>query len=182
MGEAAHKTEPETPPKQKGLKPRKYKVKPPKLTERQLAYALLTQNGMAPRDAEKALGYAHKSAYNFTKAIAKYDLTDSKMVSVAHKTIKKLMQGKTFGEIKEVKDSTALAAAKEVYDRESPKISVNQNLNINASISPVDLSAFRLAPSPPGGPSVAEETPVEVNPLHGKAEQMGAVDNSEIQS
>jgi len=72
----------------------------------------------------------------------KYDLTNNTLVSKANRTIKKLVDGKGFGTIKNVKDSTALAAAGMIYDRVQPVVKQNLNLNVNTDITPVDLRKY----------------------------------------
>ena len=69
---------------------------------------------------------------------SKYSLTSDKLQQKAHKTVLNLMQGKPIGTIDKVKDSTALAAASMVYDRTDPVIKKNMNMNISATVDPVD--------------------------------------------
>ena len=113
-----------------------------KVTERQLAYRILREQGLTIKDAAKSIGYHPKYAYRIDNHVVKSSLVNNKMVSIAHKAIKNCMKGKPWGEISEIKDSTALAAAKEVMDRSEPKINQNLNMNLNATISPVDLTKY----------------------------------------
>ena len=109
------------------------------LTEKQEAYAILRANGLDVKTASKTLGYHKHTGYNLEKKIKKYDLTDSKLVSKAHKAITNIMSGKTFGEIDNIKASDALAASKLVVDRHQPAVSLSISANI---ANPVDLSMF----------------------------------------
>jgi len=115
------------------------------LPEKQLAFALLRQQGVSIKDAAKALDYKRSTAYTYESRIKKLDLTAPKMVKKAHNAINKLVQGKAFGDIDYVKDSTALKAAEVILDRAQPKVTRTENLNLNATISPVDLSRYRVS-------------------------------------
>lgn len=115
-----------------------------KATNKQIAYGLLRKNGLSVKNAAESVGYNPKYAYTIDKKVGKYDLTDSKLVSQAHKVVKNIMKGKTWGSIETIKDSTALAAAESILDRHQPKVKQSMNLNVNADISPVDLSKYRV--------------------------------------
>ena len=81
------------------------------------------------------------------------------MVSSAHKAVKKLVKGETFGTIEKVKDSTALAAAGMILDRDQPIVHKTENVNLNINASPVDLNKYRT-----GRVKVETDTPeTEVN-------------------
>lgn len=115
-----------------------------KATDKQMAYGLLRKNGLPVKKAAELIGYNPKYAYQIDKKVGKYDLTDSKLVSQAHKVVKNIMKGKAWGDIETIKDSTALAAAESILDRHQPKVKQSLNLNINADISPIDLSKYRM--------------------------------------
>ena len=113
------------------------------------AYAAMRSEGLKNKEICHHLGISEDYGYKLSSlnnklsaANSKYSLSSDKMQSKAHKAIDKLMQGKPFGTIDKVKDSTALAAASMVYDRTDPVIKKNMNMNINATVDPVDLSAY----------------------------------------
>ena len=110
------------------------------------AFSLLRQNGLNTEAAAKAMNYSKKYGYQLNDKVKKLDVADNKMVSLAHKTVKRLLKGETWGSITEVKDSTALAAAKEVLDRSQPKINMNQNINIDFSVNSFDINLVRSEP------------------------------------
>lgn len=95
------------------------------LPEKQQAYALLRENGLNTAQAAKALGYCESSAYQLNHKLKKYSLTNPKMVSSASKVVKNILEGKTFGAVDKIKDSTALQAAQMVYDRIEPTKQAN---------------------------------------------------------
>ena len=64
-------------------------------------------------------------------------------LSSAAKCVRKLVKGKTFGEIDKIKDSTIIEAIKMVFDRYQPVVKHSKNLNIEAKIDFVDLSEYR---------------------------------------
>ena len=111
------------------------------LTTKQEAYSLLRSNGVSVTDASKQLGITRDYGYKTDAKLKKVPkLTESKLVSNAHRTVKKLLNGKPVGKnMKEVKDSTCLRAAEMILDRAEPKVT----LSVNATIAdPVDLSRF----------------------------------------
>lgn len=110
-----------------------------KLTPKQEGLILLQEQGISIPDAAKMVGIHKDYAYHINK---KLSLTSKKMVLLAHKATKNLLQGKGVGTCDKVKDSTILDAAKMVYDRVEPAVKQSMNLNINSDISPVDLSKY----------------------------------------
>lgn len=123
------------------------------LPAKQQAQAMLMREGVKTKELAAILGYSEGTVHVYASKLRKLDLTDPKIVSSAHKSLKKLVAGKTFGDIKEIKDITALRAIEMIVDRDQPKVTVNQNLNINTTIAPVDLSAYRTG-SPAGDESI----------------------------
>ena len=115
---------------------------PPKLPLKQQTYALLRQEGLSNKEACEAVGYKESNGYQVAHKLKKYDLVDTKMVSAAHKSFKKLLKGEGVGTADKVKDSTVLAATQMVFDRVQPIVKVNHNLNVNAKVDPVDLSEY----------------------------------------
>ncbi len=127
-------------PKQKPYKPKKNMVN---LSDKHKAFLLLKENGEKTETIANTLNYHPKYAYQLGKNLEKYSLKDKKMVVSASKAIKNILKGKTFGSIEEIKDSTALGAAKMVYDRIEPAVNVSQSSNLNVNIDVVDMSRYR---------------------------------------
>ncbi len=127
----------------------KTQEKPLKLTSNMIAYMALREQGLSKQGAARELGLSLSyPAYVETRLKGKYDLTNTGMVKLAHKAVKKLVKGQTFGTIEKVKDSTALAAAAMIMDRDQPTINLNQNMNLNADVSfiqeseEIDMSSY----------------------------------------
>lgn len=112
------------------------------LPPKQQALALLIENDIKIPEAAKTLGYNTNYAYQVSANLKKYGLTNKKMVKSASQVVKNVLDGKPWGSVDKIKDSTALTAAQMVFDRVEPAVKQSMNLNINADISPVDLSAY----------------------------------------
>lgn len=114
----------------------------PLLNDKQQALLLLRDNGLSIPDAAKVLGYNKDYAYHTAKKLSKHNLSSGKLIKPAYSVVKNILEGKTWGCIDKIKDSSALAAAQMIYDRVDPKI--NQNLNINVNIpAPVELDRWK---------------------------------------
>lgn len=114
------------------------------LTERQAAYRILREQGIDPQTASKSVGYNKGYGYILEGKLKKFQIKgNAKLLKSANSALKHLVNGERFGDIKEIKDSTVLAAAKEIYDRNEPVVKQSLNLNLNADISPVDISKYR---------------------------------------
>jgi hypothetical protein len=114
------------------------------IPEKQLALGLLVDNGLSVPQAAKQLGYNTDYAYHINSKLSRYKIgNDKKLVKSAHATIQNCVNGTPFGSVDKIKDSTALQAASMVMDRFDPAIKQSQNINVNVSISPVDLSEFK---------------------------------------
>lgn len=116
---------------------------PKKLSDRRLAYILLRKQGMDVKTASKALGYHERTGYILEKKLKKYDLTSEFWLSKAQKVLKNILEGKPWGSIEQIKDSTALEASKVVFDRAQPVIRKNLNMNVETKIDLVDLSKYK---------------------------------------
>ena len=103
------------------------------------AFAVLTENGLTKENAAQALGYNKKYGYRIAK---QYDLTSRKYIKLASEATKNILSGQPWGAIKDIKGSTALAAAQMVYDRVQPAIKQVQSLNVNLDINAVDYSRY----------------------------------------
>jgi hypothetical protein len=126
-------------------KPRVY----PKIDEKHAAFAILVGNGVDKVVAAEALGYKGKTAYALQKRIEKkvgLDVTNERLVRLSHRVIRNCLQGKPWGKIEVIKDSTALAAAVIVVDRHQPK---NQEI----SPPPRSYTVVNLDECKPGHPS-----------------------------
>lgn len=85
------------------------------------AYQILRAAGMPQTRAAAALGMCRASGTKMERAVSKrYDLTSKKYLKLASKAIQNILKGQPWGEIKQIKDSTALAAASEIYGRAQP--------------------------------------------------------------
>jgi hypothetical protein len=113
------------------------------LPPKQAAYLLMRSNDIPTKEAAKAVGYKENSAYQLNRKLKKYDLSDNKLVSKANRTIKKLVDGKAFGSIDKVKDSTSLAAAQMIYDRYQPVVKHNMNVNVNQTFVDVKIGSYQ---------------------------------------
>jgi len=70
-------------------------------------------------------------------------ITDNETLSrSAHSALKKIIKGKTFGELKEIKDSTVLQASKMIYDRIDPVVQHIETKN-RTVIAVVDYEKYK---------------------------------------
>ena len=128
----------------------------PRVDERHAAYKILVENGIDKRQAALILGYKPKSAYEIEKRLEKkgkrIEVTTDRMVRKAVKGLKNCIDGKPWGDIKEIKDSTALAAINTVLDSSHPK--QPENSPSNFTYVSVDLSAHLEKDSAPEAPPI----------------------------
>jgi hypothetical protein len=121
-----------------------------KIEEKHAAFAILVNNGVDKVIAAEALGYQGKTAYALQKRIEKkgvrLDVACEKLVRLSHRVIRNCLQGKPWGKIETIKDSTALAAAQVVIDRHQPK-------NQETSPPPRTFTVVNLDECKPGHPS-----------------------------
>lgn len=117
-------------------------------TVKQQAAALLMDAGMTAKEACETLGYSPKSADGLRARIKEKgllpEIASKSNVAKATRVVKTLMEGRTFGEIERVKDSTALAAANVILDRAYPKQQDAAPQNVSFTV--VNLALF--APDP----------------------------------
>jgi len=139
------------------------------LPDKQLAYALLRQQGAKPREAEKALGYKYNSGNHIEKKLKKLGIASPKRLKRAESSLDKLLRGKAFGDIDKINASTVMAAVNAVIDRADPKVTRTENLNFNADTSPVDLS--RYLSSGREAREDAREATIEVQGIAGAGEE-----------
>ncbi len=105
----------------------------------------LMDKDISPEDAAKLVKGKDKicrsTKEDLKKKHARYSLTKPKLVKLAHKAIEETL---AMTEVNEVKPSytNRLTAAQMVMDRVEPVVKVNHNLNVNANVDPVDLTAY----------------------------------------
>ncbi|MBF0541335.1 MAG: hypothetical protein HQK91_07785 [Nitrospirae bacterium] len=98
----------------------------PKLTLKQVAIISLMEHGFRDVDIVERFKVSRSYIQKIKRQLginSNFDLTN--LEPLAYKAIEHLVQGKPFGDIKVVKASTALAAAKEILKRTQPKIDVS---------------------------------------------------------
>lgn len=131
--------------------------------KKQAAFITLRRQGLTVADASEVVGYNLSYAYKVDKKSESFTINTPAMRKRALKAItetldmkpvdREIYNSKT-GEIITVKErptiTNRLQAAGMVVDRSEPIIRRNENLNVNADISPVDLSAY-LRPKPEPG-------------------------------
>ena len=122
--------------------------KPPKtmkMTANQIAYDVLRQQGLSKHQASKQLGLS--SGYGqYTEKVTKKNYEDeiAKLAPKGLKNLKKLIDAVPYGSMIEVKDSTSLAAIKEVMDRVAPKKTINESNNLHTFIEvKVDMNRYQ---------------------------------------
>ena len=121
--------------KKEAKTPAKERTKLSELPEKQQAYALLRKEGLTNPEACKALNYTEGTGRVLSSKLTNLIKDDSKLVSLARRNLKKLAQGKKYGEIQQVKDSTSLAAVNAILDRADPIIKHVETKTISFSVS-----------------------------------------------
>lgn len=86
---------------------------------------------------------SRQGAYELKKKHEQYSLLNPKRVKKAALAIDKTLNGRAIGDAAPPKHSDVLNAARQVLDRAEPIVTVNQNFNVNADISPVNLDSYR---------------------------------------
>jgi len=120
----------------------------PKIDEKHAAFAVLVKGGVDKVVAAEVLGYRPNKAYDLARRVEKkghkLDVASEKMVRLSHRVIRNCMQGKPWGKIEVIRDSTALAAAQVVVDRHQAK--KQENTAPIYSFTKVDLEPLRNPP------------------------------------
>jgi len=138
-----------------------------KITEKYNAFQLLRDQGIAPSKAAEMLGYSPRTGETIEKRIvalqrekaasgASVGFLTGKRITAASRVVDKFMAGKTFGDIKEIKDSTVLRAAECVLDRSHPKRS-DSDTGPSLSFVTINLGSMAL-------PGASDPAPVDVTP------------------
>ena len=145
-----------------------------KASDKELGVQLLRAEGLKTSAIAKTLGIHEMSVYAIDARLRKLKITgNEKKYKMASKALSSLLQGKTFGELKEVKDSTVAACVKEVYARFDPVVNHNVNVNANIEFSKVDLSAYKGEGGVAVGEEVGDSAGVDVD----EAVEVGAAQN-----
>ena len=143
----------------------------PELTEKYTAFQLLRSQGFTVQKAAATLGYAESTgryiegklaefARKKTESGAPVGFLTEKRINRAAVVVDKLMRGVTFGEIKEIKDSTALRAAETVLDRSHPKRSDSES---GPSLSFVTINIGAMSALGASDPVMVDVTPALEN-------------------
>jgi hypothetical protein len=142
----------------------------PEISEKYAAFQLLRTQGFTIEQAAKTLGYALSTGKTIDANLKAFErkaaasgasvgfLTE-KRINRAAGVVDKLMRGVTFGEIKEIKDSTVLRAAETVLDRSHPKRSEFES-GPSLSFVTINLGSMAL-------PGASDPPAVDVTPMPG---------------
>ena len=124
--------------------PSKPAINPIKMTTKQIAYIAMRERGLNQCQAVKESGISKGYGSMIdAKMNNKYDLVESKMLSAAHKAHKKILSGKAWGDVKDIKASDVNRCIDRVYDRSQPVIKQSVNLNANINFTKVDIDVFK---------------------------------------
>lgn len=124
--------------------PSKTTINPIKMTTKQIAYIAMRERGLNQCQAVKESGISKGYGSMIdAKMNNKYDLVESKMLSAAHKAHKKILAGKSWGDVKDIKASDVNRCIDRVYDRSQPVVKHNVNLNANINFVEVNLNEFK---------------------------------------
>lgn len=160
---------PRQPPSPPGQTPRWFES--PEKTEKYTAFQLLREQGFSPEKSAEMIGYAPATGWAIERKLKAFRaesgapvgfLTD-KRIKRAGAVVDKFMRGETFGNIKEIKDSTVLRAAETVLDRSHPK-RADSDERPSVSFVTINLGMMALSGADPGPsvditPSVQGDTP-----------------------
>lgn len=109
------------------------------------------ERGLSPEQARTLVKpdskVSKQADYKLEKKYKQWSLTQPNKVKKASTIYDRALAGKPLTRNSDEKPSNSqvLAVAKEILDRQYPKVTVNQNLNINADLSPVDLEKYRIS-------------------------------------
>jgi transposase len=94
-------------------------------TGKQDYFARLRADGLTVKEAAKQVGFHEKYGYAVERKLQEGNLTHPKTRKLASNALQNFLQGKAFGDIKDVPASVTMSAVKEVYDRVHPKTNIN---------------------------------------------------------
>jgi len=112
------------------------------MSETAQAYALLRKEDLSNSQACKSLKIKESYGYQIQHQTKNLIKDDTKLVSIARRNLKRLAQGKKYGEIKQVKDSTSLAAVNAILDRADPIIRHVETKSISFDVK-FDIDALK---------------------------------------
>jgi hypothetical protein len=119
--------------------------------------------GIKQCDIATAFGRTRGAVSIATKKLnRKYDLTSEKYVKLAGHAVKNILEGKTWGTIDKIKDSTALSASQMVYDRAQP-IKITDTVNNTNTFVQFNLGAAS-SPEVVNIPDLIDITPPDTTP------------------
>jgi hypothetical protein len=118
----------------------------PKMSANHIALNALVDSGVSISEACRSLGVSRTTAHRAKQVRNVYEQQKDSLLRSSVKAVQKLVKGEPFGTIDKVKDSTALAAAGMILDREVPKVNLTQNFSMTVNIDPIDISAFCSLP------------------------------------
>ena len=111
----------------------------------------MLKQGLSKSQAAKALGYSTGSIGMLDKAIERksqnFSLVSDSNVRIAHRTVKLIAQGKTFGSIETVRASDALRASEVILDRAEPKAQDVRPPTFNYTV--INMDIFKNEPENP---------------------------------
>jgi hypothetical protein len=139
--------------------------KPRKLLQKTIDAIRMCEAGIEPREALKMTNFKDKvsatAVHNLKLKVKEHSLTEPSMVKAMSAQVKRILKARAReeahtkvtaqGEIINYTDniyptdSNILAACAMVADRVEPIIHQNVNLNLNADLSPIDLSKYASA-------------------------------------
>ena len=126
-------------------KPAQKEVNISTLPEKQAALVLMNEQGIKKAEIAKVLNYKESSVNTLSSKLKRFTFTGNvKTQKAAFKTISRLAEGKTprDSEIKEVKDSTALQAARYISDHNDPVVQHIETKN-RTVIAVVDYEKYK---------------------------------------
>ena len=118
-------------------------INPDKLPIKQLAYGILVREGVSNEEACKSLNYHPATGYNIRKNIRVHNIVDNKRINRAVRSHDKLLQGKAFGDVKDVKASDVNRCIDRVLERSHPVKQVSIKTILNVTGSPSELADFQ---------------------------------------
>ena len=124
-------------------------IRPPdksRMSPKTEAVCTLINAGKDPAEAYKMINpgkeLSRANKHELKRKANALALQDPKRVKAAQKAIDSILRGKKIGDVKSIQTSDIISAVKMIADRVDPVVSHNVNINANAEISPVDLSAY----------------------------------------
>jgi hypothetical protein len=123
-----------------------------KVTDKTREIIELVSNGISIEKAYKLVKpereLTRKVKHDISEKVAQYSVLNPKRVKKASSVIDKILNGQTLdkdGLIKP-KSSDVVRIIEMIVDRNEPKVTINQNMNMNIDLSPVDLERYRAKP------------------------------------